>query len=167
MLAGDTRQCRQRCPPERGHSAGRGQGPVSAPCPALRHAGSQHSGAGHTQRGQQEHGGSRSQRQTDMTQKALPSHRQHLPSAGWSQVRLPWCLRRAPGCPQLRSAGTRRCLRTGDAGACSGARRFQLPAWLPLQLVKFYLPSWGKAEPHTAPGNPQVLRPVIYEVFWL
>lgn len=51
--------------------------------------------------------------------------------------------------------------RQSQSAMCFGARCFHLPLWL--QLVKFYLPSWDKAEPHTAPGNPQVLGPVIYK----
>lgn len=54
------------------------------------------------------------------------------------------------------------------SATCFGVRHFHLPVWLQLRHVKFYLPSWDKAEPHTAPGNPRVLGPVIYEeVFWL
>lgn len=70
-------------------------------------------------------------------------------------MRLSEALKHADAFGQSRSA------------VCFGARRFHLPVWLQLQLVKFYLPSWDKAEPHTAPDNPQVLGPVIYkEVFW-
>lgn len=64
----------------------------------------------------------------------------------------------------FRSAHTHRRLRTESWSAtCFGVRRFHLPVWLQLRLVKFYLLNWDKAEAHTAPGNPPTLGPVIIQ----
>lgn len=119
MVAGDTRQCRQGCPAERGHSAGRGHGLVSAPAPS---SPSRWSAAQTTPSSTSAtlSGGSRSTGEpiTDVTRKALHRSASSLPARGETRSGSPQeGSRLSPAAPRgdaaVRSAGTRRRLPTG------------------------------------------------------